>query len=602
MKPIKPGKFLENASLLNKLRALLISITILVVFAVLLTVSLVYSRHNSGRLLSQTGVQTDNAASSLANNLNVLEKRFVSIIGTEDFLNKTFPIVTQNAWYRESSGTFQEEISALNNADYLVSSSLLVSPDQGRIFYSLNTSPRSSLDRLFKKGELTDARGITFLPGRSSPFSSNSDVIPMVFPIRLVGSYFQLNLGDSPSDFYIVILLDADTMRTSLLLSGYQEAIDHYALLSADGSLLYPYAPDEAVREAATEVQSYPDLSAREDVLRENGRYVAVRSLSFGSLYLMGISHTVSFASILQGFLGPIINITLIIILITIILSIVFTNMVTRPIRILLKVVREIEQGTYTGHVTFTSNDEVSQLMNAINEMYDTIQQQIIQIREEESSKYRTELKLLTEQINPHFLYNTLEEIQSEVLRQDTETATNMIQHLAEYLRIGLSGGSDLIPVSSEIRHAQAYVRIMNQRFSQKILFMYRTAPELSEHLILKTILQPLIENSIRHGFGIDASMPSASAPTIEVEFARPEEDVLTVRVSDNGSGFDEHQVLSIMKDNSEEARRHVGIHNVYQRLITYYGEGNIEVSAESIPYYQSTIAFVIHEGRERNK
>ena len=172
-----------------------------------------------------------------------------------------------------------------------------------------------------------------------------------------------------------------------------------------------------------------------------------------------------------------------------------------------------------------------------------------------------------------------------------------MIQNLAEYLRIGLSGGNDLIPVSSEIRHAQAYVRIMNQRFGQKILFMYRAAPEISEHLILKTILQPLIENSIRHGFGIDATAPSASAPTIEVEIAIPEENVLTVRVSDNGSGFDENQVLSIMKDDSEEAHKHVGIHNVYQRLITFYGKNNVEASAESIPYYQNTIAFVIHEG-----
>ena len=80
-------------------------------------------------------------------------------------------------------------------------------------------------------------------------------------------------------------------------------------------------------------------------------------------------------------------------------------------------------------------------------------------------------------------------------------------------------------------------------------------------------------------------------------EIAIPEENVLTVRVSDNGSGFDENQVLSIMKDDSEEAHKHVGIHNVYQRLITFYGKNNVEASAESIPYYQNTIAFVIHEG-----
>lgn len=596
MKHCNPRKYLENASLLSKIRLILISITIVVVCAVLLTVSLVYNRYNSDRMLSQIGTETDNASSTLNNNLSVLEKRFINIIGTKGFLNKTQPIVAQSDWYSQSSGVFQDELSDLDNADYLVANSLVVSPDQGRIFYSLNTSPRNSVGSLFERGELSSIRGITLLSARFNPFSPSSDVIPMVFPIRLVGSFFQLNLTNTPSDFYIVILLDADTLRTSLMLSGYQEDIENYVLLSSNGNVLYPSSPDEAIKEAAQNIQ-LTDFTDQNNVLREDGRYVAMRSLSFGSLYLMGISQTVSFASTMQDLLAPTINVVLIIILIAVILSIVFTNMVTRPIRKLMKVVNKIEQGTYTERVTFNSNDEVGQLMNAINEMYDTIQSQIVQIREEENSKYRTELKLLTEQINPHFLYNTLEEIQSEVLRQDTETATNMIQYLAEYLRIGLSGGNDLIPVSSEIRHAQAYVRIMNQRFGQKILFMYRAAPEISEHLILKTILQPLIENSIRHGFGIDATAPSASAPTIEVEIAIPEENVLTVRVSDNGSGFDENQVLSIMKDDSEEAHKHVGIHNVYQRLITFYGKNNVEASAESIPYYQNTIAFVIHEG-----
>jgi two-component system sensor histidine kinase YesM len=189
-----------------------------------------------------------------------------------------------------------------------------------------------------------------------------------------------------------------------------------------------------------------------------------------------------------------------------------------------------------------------------------------------------------------------LEEIQAEVLRHDSQTASDMIQNLAVYLRIGLSGGSDLIPISSEIQHASAYINIMNQRFGQTILFMYQIEPSLSDHLILKTILQPLIENSIRHGFGIDAQAAPIPAPTIEIHISE-EDGNLKINVSDNGSGFDEIATKSIMVSESpSEAHKHVGIHNVYQRLITFYGKDAISVKLSSIPYYQNTIELQIRE------
>ena len=258
-----------------------------------------------------------------------------------------------------------------------------------------------------------------------------------------------------------------------------------------------------------------------------------------------------------------------------------------------MEVVHQIEENRYTQRIEFQTNDEIGKLNQAINRMYDTIQQQMVRIKEEESEKYLTQIKLLTEQINPHFLYNTLECIQSEVLRGDSQTASSMIQYLAEYLRIGLSYGADLITVTNELRHANAYIKLMNQRFGQSIIFMYQIGPGLNQHLILKTILQPLVENSIRHGFGIDAPGIPILDPTIQVNFSSSEE-VLTIEVIDNGSGFDVEEAEKILYASDPEALQHVGLHNVYHRLITYYGKDAVEMTLGSIPYYRNTVTIRI--------
>ena len=161
------------------------------------------------------------------------------------------------------------------------------------------------------------------------------------------------------------------------------------------------------------------------------------------------------------------------------VLSLLMTRYITQPVKQLVSIVELIRENHYHEKQTLETGDEIGHLCIAINQMYDTIQKQMERIKQEESEKYLAEIRLLTEQINPHFLYNTLDCIQSEVKRGESDTAANMIQYLAEYLRIGLSNGADLIPLSNEIRHANAYMCLMNQRFGQSIRFMYHL-PHLS--------------------------------------------------------------------------------------------------------------------------
>lgn len=586
----------QNVSLLTKIRTVLISITVLVLFSVVITFSLLYSNSYSARLRTLTGENTLNAQKTISVNARNINQRFVSILGSKDFSTKCRQLLYPSGPVNIGTTDFQDELNDLNNSNYLISASLLIPANSDQVIYSYRTLPRLSLTDFISKDELTGSRGITCLSSRANPFVPSENTLPIVVPLRLMGDFLQINKSSSENDVYIILLLDENKMHTAIGLSSTQSDMDGYCLTDDTGTILYSTADSSALPSAASNwVPEFFAGTAKNATWSWDERYVSLSEIYVPGYCLIGVSKPVSFLSTISNFYAPVLTALLLILFISILLSVIFTKIVTRPLMTLLTIVQQIKSDQYTEKVTLSTHDEVGQLVNAVNDMNDTIHEQIDQIREEESSKYKTELKLLTEQINPHFLYNTLEEIQAEVLRHDTQTASDMIQNLAEYLRVGLSGGSDLIPISSEIRHAQAYVSIMNQRFRQAILFVCRIDPALADHLILKTILQPLIENSIRHGFGIDAASPSASAPTIEVEITSPSENILRVQVTDNGSGFDERALLKIMKDNSQEAKHHVGIHNVYQRLITFYGIDQIRVTAESIPYYQNTITFLIN-------
>ena len=263
---------------------------------------------------------------------------------------------------------------------------------------------------------------------------------------------------------------------------------------------------------------------------------------------------------------GPTIDFLVIVLFLVVgillVISRMMTRYITRPVTQLMAIVERIRENRYEHKQELGTGDEIGHLCTAINQMHDTIQKQMERIKQEESEKYMAEIRLLTEQINPHFLYNTLDCIQSEVKRGESDTAANMIQYLAEYLRIGLSNGADLIPLSSEIRHANAYVRLMNQRFGQSIRFMYHLAPGLSHHLIVKTILQPLVENAIVHGI-----IPKGSKGNIWITVKKVHNEILFL-VTDDGLGLGAKQ-----KDGEQTGKASYGLRNVDARIKMYFGE-----------------------------
>ena len=163
-----------------------------------------------------------------------------------------------------------------------------------------------------------------------------------------------------------------------------------------------------------------------------------------------------------------------------------------------------------------------------------------------------------------------------------------MTRALSLYLRTVLSYGSETITIRNEIQHDMSYIRIMNGRFRKDIIYQHRILPELEAEPILKMALQPFIENSIKHGFGIGDDSTWIQQPEIETSFTLSG-NTIRIEISDNGRGFDENHFLAIMKG-GKEGEGHVGIRNTYLRLIKFYGEENVRISVSSLPFYRSTI------------
>lgn len=586
----------HDLPLLSKMTIVICGLALAISSVIMAASIFYYGSVSSQRLVNHARTSTRNAANTFEVNYADILERFVFTCGTKEFTNDLKTMSLPQNPYMITERLVQNELSGLTSCNYLVHAAMLLSGD-GTTAY--NNRLRGTAEALVTREELAHIKGITCLPRRVSPFRSSTQVIPIFFPINISATdYIEINLEGTTPDVYIVILLDCTKLESSLDLANVKQSQSTYYLVTPEGTVLSHSAADEvpgffsrdSTRELITDLLSGTEL--QQFSISADAYLIAQRLYPSGLILLNHVQRET--IQNIFGTAGMMLLLILVVVVgVILVISYLMTCYITRPVNWLVQIVHQIERNDYTEKQQFATRDEIGQLSAAINKMYDTIQQQMICMKQEESEKYLAEIKLLTEQVNPHFLYNTLECIQSEVIRNKTETASGMIQYLADYLRIGLAYGADFIPISNELRHANAYIKIMNQRFRQSILFMHQIEPGLSQQLILKTILQPLVENSIKHGFGIDAPGMLVSVPTIEINFFTRDE-TLVIDVIDNGSGFDVAAAESITYASEPEALNHVGLHNVYRRLITFYGQEQVHISFSSIPYYHNSVTITI--------
>ncbi|MBR5969619.1 MAG: sensor histidine kinase [Lachnospiraceae bacterium] len=249
--------------------------------------------------------------------------------------------------------------------------------------------------------------------------------------------------------------------------------------------------------------------------------------------------------------------------------AVLISALLTRRIRLLSERMQEVESGRMDVAPLSPGKDEVGQLIDHFNNMVAHLRELMdAQVRQGMEIK-NLELKALQAQINPHFLYNTLDTINSFAFEKDSPEIRELVGALATFYRISLSKGSDRIPIRSEIAHARAYVGIQKFRFADQITVYWEIEEEIEDVSIIKIVLQPLIENAMIHGIFEKES----SNGTITVRAFREGNDAV-LQVTDDGVGMTSEEVAQYFGETEEVTTTAggYGIRNIHARLRLSYG------------------------------
>ena len=337
-------------------------------------------------------------------------------------------------------------------------------------------------------------------------------------------------------------------------------------LMDRMGNIMYH--PQQQLLYAGLKSEDTAALAALED-----GTYVedtviyAVTSVEDSSWRVVGVSFVDELVNrSVREMIGISAGLAGLVLAAALLTSWILSRMLSRPLWGLASAMERFERDAdHFSYRPVRGTREVRELSQSFGHMVLRIQQLMSTVRQEEINLRKTELKALQAQINPHFLYNTLDSIAWMCERGRNADAVNMVHALARLFRISISRGHELIPIAKEIEHAESYLQIQKYRYKNQFTYEFDVDPECLDYYCNKITLQPIVENSINHGLDL-----LVEEGRIQVEVLQDGDDIL-FRVRDNGVGMSQEQVDAILEQDPED-RTGIGIRNVNDRLRIYFG------------------------------
>ncbi len=373
-----------------------------------------------------------------------------------------------------------------------------------------------------------------------------------------------------------VLLIDIRYSSLEQLLENVTLGNGGYVyLISNDGQIIYhPKAQlidSGRVQEDHQKAAGYRD-GTYEEVFQGEKRYVTVKSVGYTGWKLVGVTPTrsVSFSGVKTRLF--ILFVVLLILFLLLVINFYISSKITDPIHELEGSVRKLEDGKLDVPVYIGGSYEIQHLGRSIANMASQIQVLMQDIVEEHEAKRKREFDTLQSQINPHFLYNTLDIIVWMVENEKKSEAVKVVTALARFFRISLSKGKSIIPVRDELEHVRNYLTIQQMRFKNKFTYQISAREEVLELASLKLMLQPLVENAIYHGMEF---MDGDGEILIQAEICESSGH-LCFLIQDNGLGMTGEQVEGLFADQSHVPSKRgsgIGVRNVNERIKLYFGE-----------------------------
>ena len=401
---------------------------------------------------------------------------------------------------------------------------------------------------------------------------------------RVVSLSRSVDINDGSTSGSGVLLVDMKYSVLEDMLERINETSSgiYYYLCSRDGEIIYHPRWTEINRglfkEKNNKAASYEDgiYEMKTDGQKEN---IVVGSVAYTGWKLIGVVPESVQETSINKFRYYIITTILILVMMLLKVNRFISRKISRPIRELDESVKAYEAGAMPD-IYIGGSAEIRHLGYSVQKSYEQIEALMKEIIQQQTERRKSELDALQSQINPHFLYNTLESITWMIEAQRNKEAVVMISELAKLLRVSLSRGKTIISIGDELQHSRSYMNIQRVRYKERFKVEFLIDEEIKNYCIVKLVIQPLLENAIYYGVG---NMDEDDDGQILIRGEKKGEDIY-ISIEDNGMGMPEDIRSNILTDNSKVPKHGsgVGVINVHSRISLMFGpEYGLEVYSE---------------------
>jgi len=545
-----------------------VSSTVIALLAIALVSMALYFRYqenlidrtllNNSQLVEQVGVNLDTYLLEMTDLSKYLEEQIRVSISPDD-LERTFAVV---------SGMREDVVTM---AVFNQSGDLLASSSERQLKPQLLEGGAIKAQDWFELAADTESSRPFSVPHVQNLFFNN---------YRWVISHSRAVSWDrlDPQE-PVILLVDVNFRLIEQLCSQVQLGRRGYVfIMDSNGDIVYH--PQQQMlylgvkQEAIAEVMPLSDGSHQ---IEYNGQDLSASIYSLGESgwRLVGISYLDDIVTAADDMRTLILILVLLGTFLVFLISVQLAAFMTRPLQRLQRRMKEVEAGALNTVAEEGGAYEIKQLAGSFNTMISQLQNLMNQIIDDHTKLRKSEMKALQAQINPHFLYNTLDSIVWLAEDGDNQSVVTMVSALARFFRLSISGGHDLITIADELRHAENYLIIQSIRYKDRFDYVFDADETALKCKTVKIILQPILENAIHHG--IEKSVDHGH---IRIE-VRDHGDQILMRVSDNGLGIPPEVLARIFEINPSRSSG-IGVKNVHQRIQLYFGKQyGLEITSE---------------------
>lgn len=379
-----------------------------------------------------------------------------------------------------------------------------------------------------------------------------------------------------------VLLVDMDYSGISRMMEQINASGNgqYYYLCDGNGNIIYhPHQVqlDNGMQSESSVKAAASDEKIYDEYMEGVHRKVIVNSISYTGWKLVGVMPYSIFTTRMADIKQFVLIVSLLMAMMLELINQVVSVRISSPIMKLNNSVNKYEEGKEP-HIYIGGSEEIRHLGKSIQESYKQNLSLMKRVVWEQNERRKSELDVLQSQINPHFLYNTLDSITWMIEGEKNEEAAFMITQLAKLFRISLSKGHTIISIRDELQHAQSYMNIQKIRYKNKFEVVFDIDPEILDHCVVKLVLQPILENAINYGI---REMDGCGIINV---CGKKVDDRIILSVSDNGMGIPDDEIGFLLKDTNRIRKRGsgVGLVNVNNRIkILFGGQYGLYIESE---------------------